>query len=55
MASARPTGRVCPRWGSDGDVAAALGDRSEAMGKHYTRHVKNETRVIRAFEGKKKP
>lgn len=40
---------------SDSDVAAALGDRSERMGKHYTRHVKNETRVIRAFEGKKRP
>jgi integrase len=40
---------------SDGDVAAALGDRSERMGKHYTRHVENEARVIRAFEGKKKP
>jgi integrase len=39
---------------SDGDVAAALGDRSERMGKHYTRHVENEARVIRAFEGKKK-
>lgn len=40
---------------SDGDVAAALGDRSEAMGKHYTRHVQNETKVIRAFERKKRP
>jgi hypothetical protein len=40
---------------SDGDVAAALGDRSERMGKHYTRHVENEVRVIRAFEAKKKP
>jgi len=29
---------------SDGDVAAALGDRSERMGKHYTRHVENEAR-----------
>lgn len=38
-----------------GDVAAALGDRSERMGEHYTRHVENETRVIRAFEAKKKP
>lgn len=37
------------------DVAAALGDRSERMGEHYTRHVENEARVIRAFEGKKKP
>jgi hypothetical protein len=40
---------------SDGDVAAALGDRSERMGKHYTRHVENEVRVIRAFEGKRNP
>lgn len=37
---------------SDSDVAAALGDRSEAMGKHYTRHVQNEVKVIRAFERK---
>jgi hypothetical protein len=40
---------------SDGDVAAALGDRSERMGKHYTRHVENEARVIRAFKGKTTP
>lgn len=37
------------------DVAAALGDRSERMGEHYTRHVENEARVVRAFEGKTKP
>jgi integrase len=37
-----------------GDVAAALGDKSERMGAHYTRHVENENKVIRAFE-KKKP
>jgi integrase len=37
-----------------GDVAAALGDRSERMGAHYTRHVENETKVIRAFERKNK-
>lgn len=36
------------------DVAAALGDRSDRMGAHYTRHVENEAKVIRAFEGKKK-
>lgn len=35
-----------------GDVAAALGDRSTRMGEHYTRHVENENKVIRAF-GKK--
>jgi hypothetical protein len=27
-----------------------LGDRSERMGKHYTRHVEREVNVIRAFE-----
>lgn len=37
---------------SDSDVAAALGDRSERMGRHYTRHVENEAKVIRAFKGK---
>lgn len=43
------------REGSDtGDVAAALGDRSDSMGKHYTRHVENESKVIRAFERKKR-
>jgi len=36
-----------------GDIAAALGDRSERMGAHYTRHVENEAKVIRAFESKK--
>lgn len=35
-----------------GEVAAALGDRSERMGAHYTRHVENEAKVIRAFEAK---
>lgn len=44
------------RSGADtGDIAAALGDKSERMGAHYTRHVENETKVIRAFEKKKKP
>lgn len=37
-----------------GDVAAALGDKSERMGAHYTRHVENEAKVIRAFKGKTK-
>ncbi len=42
------------RDGADiGQVAAALGDRSEAMGAHYTRHVENEAKVIRAFEARK--
>jgi integrase len=30
-------------------VAAALGDRDERMGAHYTRHVENEFKVIQAF------
>jgi hypothetical protein len=30
-------------------VAAALGDRDERMGGHYTRHVENEIKVIQAF------
>lgn len=34
------------------DVAAALGDRSQRMGEHYTRHVENEGKVIRAFDKK---
>lgn len=38
---------------SNSDVAAALGDRSERMGKHYTRHVENESKVIRAFASKR--
>lgn len=43
------------RSGADtDDIAAALGDRSSRMGEHYTRHVENEAKVIRAFAGKKK-
>jgi integrase len=43
------------REGSDvGQVAAALGDRSDAMGRHYTRHVDAEVKVIAAFGRKKK-
>jgi len=30
-------------------VAAALGDRDERMGAHYTRHIDNEMKVIQAF------
>jgi site-specific recombinase XerD len=42
------------RDGADtGDVAAALGDRSTRMGEHYTRHVENESKVIRAFDRKR--
>jgi integrase len=37
------------RGSTTSDVAAALGDRTERMGEHYTRHVENEARVIRAF------
>lgn len=41
------------RRGHDaGTVADALGDRSEAMGKHYTRHVEKEASLIRIFDGK---
>lgn len=36
-----------------GDVAAALGDKSERMGAHYTRHVENEVKVVRAFKRNK--
>jgi hypothetical protein len=39
---------------SDSEVAAALGDKSDHMGKHYTRHVENEAKVIRAFKGNTK-
>lgn len=34
---------------NDSEVAAALGDRTTRMGEHYTRHVENEAKVIRAF------
>ena len=39
---------------SDSEVAAVLGDRSDRMGKHYTRNVTAESKVIRAFEAGKK-
>jgi hypothetical protein len=35
---------------NDAEVADLLGDKSEAMGKHYTQHVTREDNVIRAFE-----
>jgi integrase len=35
---------------SNAEVADLLGDKSESMGKHYTRHVDREVNVIRAFE-----
>jgi hypothetical protein len=34
---------------SNSEVADLLGDKSELMGKHYTRHVEAEVNVIRAF------
>jgi len=34
---------------SNAEVAELIGDKSEAMGKHYTRHVESEVSVIRAF------
>jgi hypothetical protein len=39
---------------SDSEVAALLGDRSDRMGKHYTRHVTNESKVIGVFDRRKK-
>jgi hypothetical protein len=33
----------------DSEVAAGLGDKSKRKGTHYTRHVENEAKVIRAF------
>ena len=35
---------------NDREVADLLGDKSQQMGAHYTRHVKAEANVIRAFE-----
>jgi site-specific recombinase XerC len=32
------------------EVAALIGDKSEAMGRHYTRHVEAENRIARAFK-----
>lgn len=34
---------------NNSEVADLLGDKSEAMGKHYTRHVDSESNVVRAF------
>ena len=31
------------------EIAAALGDKSERMGSHYSRHVESEANVVRAF------
>ena len=35
---------------SDEKIANLIGDKSEAMGKHYTRHVESEININRAFE-----
>jgi hypothetical protein len=35
---------------NNSEVADLLGDKSERMGAHYTRHVEREANVIRAFE-----
>jgi hypothetical protein len=35
---------------SDGEVAELIGDKSERMGKHYTRHVESGVSIVRAFE-----
>jgi integrase len=42
------------RGANTSNVAAALGDRDERMGAHYTRHVENEAKVIQAFGRPKK-
>ena len=34
---------------TDAEVADLLGDKSQRMGTHYTRHVTREDNVIRAF------
>jgi len=35
---------------NNAEMGDLLGDRSESMGKHYTRHVDREVNVLRAFE-----
>ena len=48
-------GVSCAAWwkrtggANNAEVADLLGDKSERMGKHYTRHVEAEANVIRAF------
>ena len=34
---------------SDAEVAALIGDKSQSMGTHYTRHVKEEVSIVMAF------
>ena len=35
---------------TDEEVARLIGDKSNRMGTHYTRHVEDEINVTRAFE-----
>lgn len=35
---------------SDSEVAGLIGDKSVRMGTHYTRHVEDEAKIIRAFD-----
>jgi integrase len=39
---------------TDAEIASLIGDKSEAMGKHYTRHVEDEANISRAFDRVKK-
>jgi integrase len=35
---------------SNAEVAELIGDKSERMGAHYTRHVESEVAIVRAFQ-----
>lgn len=35
---------------TDAEIADLLGDKSQRMGTHYTRHVSREDNVVRAFK-----
>jgi integrase len=35
---------------SNAEVAELIGDKSERMGAHYTRHVESEVSIVRAFD-----
>ena len=39
---------------SNAEVAELIGDKSERMGAHYTRHVESEVAIVRAFSRIKK-
>jgi hypothetical protein len=41
--------RIARAGANTKEVVAALGDRTEKMGAHYTRHVEAEASVVRAF------